>query len=504
MQEALLASINIPDASSIKRFRHIPFMAIRTDEASLRRVIGNPIVSTIEEDVPGRSVISQYNITLIGAQSGEANEFTGAGQTIAILDSGIDQTHPFMSGKIVSEACFSTNDPTDGITSFCPNGLTSQTGSGAGVNCPTSLFPLDCSHGTHVAGIAAGKELTLIDGSMVRGVAPGSSIMDIQVFSKVANAALCSQVGSASPCVMTFLSDMLSALDYVNNLTGTYAISSVNISAAGSESPTSCDAASPSFKAAVDQLRAFGIATVIASGNDGSPGGLSFPSCISSAVSIGATEYYGDINNGLPEQVAPYSNSASFLSLLAPGGCLDNLTSCGILSSVPVEVGAWAYTAGTSASAPHVAGAWALLKQKKPSASVDEILATLQRTGQGVYDQKNSLIKPRIQVDAALAALAVDNCVAILSDSLFLHAPILLYNGQAYWADFQYTQGLDFRIVGAGAVADASPHISCTPSTLSSDLELHVPELIYKGVSYHTDFHYEGGLIFTLTGAGTN
>jgi hypothetical protein len=151
-----------------------------------------------------------------------------------------------------------------------------------------------------------------------------------------------------------------------------------------------------------------------------------------------------------------------------------------------------------------VAGAWALLKQKKPSASVDEILATLQRTGQGVYDQKNSLIKPRIQVDAALAALAVDNCVAILSDSLFLHAPILLYNGQAYWADFQYTQGLDFRIVGAGAVADASPHISCTPSTLSSDLELHVPELIYKGVSYHTDFHYEGGLIFTLTGAGTN
>ena len=52
-----------------------------------------------------------------------------------------------------------------------------------------------------------------------------------------------------------------------------------------------------------------------------------------------------------------------------------------------------------------MAGAWAVLKQAVPEASVDEILAALQNTGVPVTDPRNGLTKSRIQVDAALKAL---------------------------------------------------------------------------------------------------
>ena len=56
-------------------------------------------------------------------------------------------------------------------------------------------------------------------------------------------------------------------------------------------------------------------------------------------------------------------------------------------------------------AAPHVAGAWALLKSKAPTATVPELLSVLAQTGIPVTDSRNDLIRPRIQVDAALDAL---------------------------------------------------------------------------------------------------
>ena len=58
-------------------------------------------------------------------------------------------------------------------------------------------------------------------------------------------------------------------------------------------------------------------------------------------------------------------------------------------------------------AAPHVAGAWAILKSKVPNASVSQVLSALTTTGVPILDIRNGITKPRIQVDAALNALTV-------------------------------------------------------------------------------------------------
>ena len=187
-----------------------------------------------------------------------------------------------------------------------------------------------------------------------------------------------------------WFSDILLALQHVLQLhQDGKAIAAVNMSLGGGEhfSASECDSNFAALKTAIDDLRAAGIATIVSSGNDGFSNALGAPACISSAISVGATSK--------SNVVASFSNSASFLDLLAPGVSIN--------STIPG--GGHASFNGTSMAAPHVAGAWAVLKAAKPSATVSDIFNALQTTGAAILDARNSIIKPRIQVDAALAAL---------------------------------------------------------------------------------------------------
>ena len=65
---------------------------------------------------------------LVEADQAWAAGFDGTGWAVAILDTGVDNVHPFLSGKVLEEACFSAN-------SSCPDGSTTQIGPGAGVPC---------------------------------------------------------------------------------------------------------------------------------------------------------------------------------------------------------------------------------------------------------------------------------------------------------------------------------------------------------------------------------
>lgn len=391
----------------IKRFEFIPFMAIEADLSELEKLVSLPEITSIEEDRLAAPTLAE-SVPLIGGTTAWTSGYTGSGQAVAILDTGVDKTHSFLTGKVVSEACYSGNYVSYGITSVCPGGVSQSTAAGSAMpysgTCPAG----ECDHGTHVAGIVAGK------GSSFSGVAKDASLIAIQVFSRVDSATICGSA-AASPCALSYTSDQILGLERVYALRNTYSIASVNMSLGGGQyfSQSSCnsDNANVSIKAAIDNLRAVNIATVIASGNNGYVDSMSAPGCISSAVSVGATwdsvyaigyncTYKPSPSNyidyGGVDKVACFSNSVSFLNLLAPGVWIN--------SSVPG--GTYSNYSGTSMAAPHVAGAWALLKQKKTALTVTEGLNALTTTGVSVTDTRNNIVKPRIQIDAALAALS--------------------------------------------------------------------------------------------------
>ena len=376
LQNNLLASLAYDNVRSVKRFKYVPYLAMEVDSTALAKLQASPEVIDVFEDIPLPPALSE-SVPLIGADAGWAAGYAGAGQTIAILDTGIDKTHPLLAGKVVAEACFSSNFPTDTATSVCLDGAPELIDSDAGLPCSAT----GCDHGTHVAGIAAGHS----------GVAKEASLIAVQVFSQFSSAELCAQMGYPAPCVLTYTSDQLKGLEYVYELRSNFAIAAVNMSLGGGKFIAACD--DNPLKFIIDNLRSAGIATIIASGNAGFIDGIGEPACISSAVSVGATDKF--------DGVGGFSNSADFLSLLAPGVAIH--------SSVPG--GEFQSKNGTSMAAPHVAGVWAVLKSKAPEAGVDAILATLTTTGVPVTDYRNGITKPRIQVDRALAMLEEDSSV---------------------------------------------------------------------------------------------
>ena len=367
----------------LRRYLTSPLMALSVGPSALKELeAANLPVKRVMADRIHKPVLWD-SVPLIGADQAWALGFDGSGRTVAVIDSGVDSAHPFLVGKVVEEACYSTTQGSQSTT-LCPNGADEQLGPGAGIYCSLELE--GCWHGTHVAGIAAGDgrpfDLPL------SGVGRGASIMAVQVFSRINSFLDC---GGAPPCLGAFTSDILAALERVYELRTTHDFASVNMSLGGGLFSAACD--DEPYKPFIDNLRATGIATVIASGNDGSTNQLSAPACVSSAVSVGATTK--------DDRVADYSNVAPFLSLFAPG---DE-----IISSYPGE--SFAVASGTSMAAPHVAGAWAILKQAAPTASVDEILTALTSTGVPITDPRagTGTTRPRIQVDLALSVLLGDN-----------------------------------------------------------------------------------------------
>jgi hypothetical protein len=96
-------------------------------------------------------------------------------------------------------------------------------------------------------------------------------------------------------------------------------------------------------------------------------------------------------------------------------------------------------------------------------------------------------------------------CTATLSLDLSLHLPAVAYSGQDYSADLTYVPDTqDFLLAQAGAVTDAGQFSHCFPADLSPALNLHVPEILFGGISYFADFQSTRGLVFTLTEVGDN
>jgi subtilisin family serine protease len=378
---AVLQKLDGLKFADAKSYESIPWMALWADTETLTVLVASKNVYRIAvdgvEDFQLGTSVPQINGDIVRRSLGTP----GAGQTIAIIDSGVNGTHPFLAGKVVSEGCFSTSQPLVS-GNVCPGGSDS-TAAGSGVPCNL----VGCAHGTQVAGIAVANDSTLF------GVAPAANIIAIQVSSDFG--------GTPRPRV----SDQLEGLERVYALRSTFDIAAVNMSIGGGEfytSQTRCDDDHESRKDVIDNLRAAGIATVASSGNNGDDDspvhlGIASPACISSVISVGATMGIGA--SEAPANWMPgATQTAPFLDLLAPGTNINTTVPGAFITGL---------LTGTSAAAPHVSGAIAVLAGQDPSASVTEILNALTSTGIPITDTRPSpsITTPRIQLDLAVETL---------------------------------------------------------------------------------------------------
>lgn len=428
----------------------LPLLALDISENALLNLEADNSVLSIIEDKPlplpappqgtiiGKSAISNdtvaqpflnNTVNIIGANNAWTSGYTGSGWYVAILDTGIRKTHQFFTGKTIIEACYSA-------ISHCPNSLTEMIGAGAAVHHASTYNGYD--HGTHVSGITSGNYGGLY------GVAKDANIIAVQVFSRF----IALDCDGIDPCVKSYTSDQIKGLEYIYSLRSTYSIASVNMSLGGGNysNQSTCDNENSTEKAPIDNLRSVNIATIIASGNNGYCSGIAAPACISTAVAVGATtdlDVETDFNNWYE----------ALLDLFAPGAS--------IYSSTGASDTSYASWNGTSMAAPHVTGAWAILRQKNSTATVTELLNAFTSTGVSVQTicPGQTGTKPRIKVDSALAAItSCSGTVVNLQNVTFL-------SGQTYncVATTSITAGTGVTVQSGATVNFTAPIINLQP-----------------------------------------
>ncbi|WP_421786353.1 S8 family peptidase [Hyphobacterium sp.] len=370
----------------VRTFRYTPAMVLMLNSAELGRLRANPRVIQVQSDGLDRPHLNQ-TLQQIDVFSVHRAGLRGGNSVIAVLDTGIHYDHPAFEGRILDSACFSTTSSADSSTSLCINEASSDTLSAeAAQACETVGNNNECIHGTHVASIAAGaaNRQSELGPYYLDGVAPESGLIPIQVFSSFRDPELC---GSQLQCVLSYRSDQLAALEWLYNNRESTGLSVINMSLGGEVESGACPT---DIRASIiATMRAQRIATVVATGNQGSYTGVSAPACIEETIAVAGVSS-SNIQSG---------NSGYLTDVTAP----NRVTAAGDPASGNLTLS----LSGTSMAAPHVAGAVAVLMTEVPDATVDAIELALEQTGIQSFPAGHHL-HPIIQVAPAYAQLAPD------------------------------------------------------------------------------------------------
>jgi len=330
--------------------------------AGLEKLMKNPQVREIVSDYIEVKAFLSESIPLINADKVwnveiDGNNITGIGQTICVIDTGVNSSHPGLAGKILAEACFCDSGEENG-TGCCPDGNYEQFGDGSALD--------DEGHGTHVAGIVAAN------GSL-KGVAFNANIVAVKVLD---------YNGTAHKN-----SDITDAIEWCTSNAETYNISVISMNfGTASLFDSNCDATYGEWYNATIGAITQGIFVDAATGNNGNVTHIAAPACITNVTSVGAVYdanigddvswyYYGNYictdSTTYADKVTCFSNRNNMTDVFAPGSEINST----------IINGSYGPMSGTSMAAPHVAGLAALMKQANNSLTPADIESIIIRTG---------------------------------------------------------------------------------------------------------------------------
>ena len=264
-----------------------------------------------------------HSVPQIGAPAAWDAGFTGAGVKVAVLDTGVDQTHPDLADREIAEKNFS--EAPDNVDNF--------------------------GHGTHVASIVAGTGAK--SGGKFRGVAWGASILDGKVLD---------DFGSGSE------SGIIAGMQWAAEQGADIA----NLSLGGGDTPE----VDPLEEAVNTLSEQFGTLFVIAAGNSGpQEGTVGSPGSAEAALTVGAV----DDEDALADfsSVGPRTGDGGIKpDITAPGVDIVAAKAANGQIGDPAEDG-YVSLSGTSMATPHVAGAAALIAQQHPDWTGAQLKAAL-------------------------------------------------------------------------------------------------------------------------------
>jgi subtilisin family serine protease len=267
---------------------------------------------------------------------------TGEGVKIAIIDTGVDYTHPDLGG------CFGPGCKVVGGYDFINN----------------NADPMDDhGHGTHCAGIAAGT-----GNGGLKGVAPDAKILAYKV--------LASNGGGSSVNIMSAIERAVQeGADVLSLSLGTI-----------SGNPDD------DLSQTVDNAVLAGAVVIVAAGNSG-PGDrtIGSPGTARKAITVGATDkedmlaFFSSRGPIVWEDSEGNTQSILKPDILAPGVDICSAISSQITPGSHCLDNSHSSMSGTSMATPHVAGAVALLKEKNPTWSSEQIKDSLKETSDNQF-----------------------------------------------------------------------------------------------------------------------
>tara|TARA_Y100000310_G_C20704257_1_gene833418 strand:+ start:20356 stop:23124 length:2769 start_codon:yes stop_codon:yes gene_type:complete len=239
---------------------------------------------------------------------------TGLGQTVCLIDTGVNYTHTDLGGCF-GENNISSNCKIIGGWDYCADD----------VNCTTEdSDPMDVEgHGTHVSGIVGAN-------GSIKGIAPDIKI----VMLKAGNS---SGVFGAT--------DIEASINWCVNNATKFNISVISMSLGGGLETDSCDSSDPEIATAIDNAFINNISVVVSTGNEGNSTAINSPACIFNATPVSSKTK--------AEEISSFSNRNNLTKLFAIGSDINS--TC--------IAGGYCLKDGTSMATPMVAGAFAIFNQ---------------------------------------------------------------------------------------------------------------------------------------------